>query len=140
MLCLCDLFHYLVELKHLTWVNDVSVWVISRTVSTIFFRLSAQAQISAQGLFFTVRGGMTSANVTEKLVKLPPRRSKKSEITYLSSCRVCKPALNSAISAVPLRSYCSYSPHDRTFDQLVIFSLARAQRCNNGQYSPIGKH
>ena len=52
----------------------------------------------------------------------PPIRSKKSKITYLSSCRVCKPALNSTISAVPSRSHCSYSPHDRTFDQLTIFS------------------
>ena len=37
----------------------------------------------------------------EKLVKLPPRKSKKSKITYLSTCCVCKPAMNSAISAVP---------------------------------------
>ena len=63
-----------------------------------------------------------------KLLKLPPRRSKKSEITYLSSCRVCKPALNSTISAVPLCSHCSYSPHDRTIDQLTIFSHAELLR------------
>ena len=60
----------------------------------------------------------------EKLVKLPPRRSKKSETTYLSSCRVCKPALNSAILAVPLCSRGSYLPHDRTIDQLTIFPHA----------------
>ena len=53
-------------------------------------------------------------------VKLPPGRSKKSKLTYLSSCCVCKPVLNSAISAVPARSRCSYSPHGRTIDQLAI--------------------
>ena len=34
-------------------------------------------------------------------------RSKKSKITHLFSCRVCKPALNSVISAVPSGSHCS---------------------------------
>ena len=75
-------------------------------------------------LFFTVRGGMASAIVIKKLVKLPPRRSKKHKVTYLSSCQACKPALNSAISAVPSRAHCSYSRHDhiltnkRSFDKL----------------------
>ena len=69
-------------------------------------------------LFFTVKGGMASAIVIKKLVKLPPRRSKKCKVTYLSSCRVCKSALNYAISAVPSRSH---SPHYRTFDQSMIF-------------------
>ena len=46
------------------------------------------------------------------------------QITYLSSCRRCKPVLNSAISAVPSRSHCSYSPHKRNIDQLTI---SRAQ-------------
>ena len=32
---------------------------------TVFLRLSAHAQISAQGLFFTVSGGTTSANVKQ---------------------------------------------------------------------------
>ena len=99
--------------------------VIYLLVITIFFRLGTHAQISAQGLFFTVRGWMTSTNVTKKLVKLPPRRSKKSKITYLSSCCVCKPALNSAISAVSSCSRCSYSPHGRTIDQLRDCSCKR---------------
>ena len=54
----------------------------------------------------------------------PPPRSNQNQITYLSSCCVCKPALNSAISAVPSRSHCSYSLHDRTIDQITIFSRA----------------
>ena len=92
--------------------------------NTLFFGSRAHARISAQDLFFMVRGGMASATVIKQLVKLSPRRSKKSEITYLSSCRVCKPALNSAISAVPSLSHYSYSPHDRSIDQLTIFSHA----------------
>ena len=63
----------------------------------------------------------------EKLVKLPPRRCKKSKIIYLSSCWVCKPTLNSAISAVPSCSHCPYSPHDRTIEQLTIFPHAGLQ-------------
>ena len=62
---------------------------------TVFFRLSAHDQLSAHPSFFTVRGGTASATVRKNLAKPSPRRSKKSEITYLSSCRVCKPALNS---------------------------------------------
>ena len=89
-----------------------------------YFRLSAHDQISAQDLYFTVRGGM---------VKLPPRRRKKSVITYLSSCRVCKPALNSAILAVPSCSHCSYSLHDRTIDQLTIFSHTALYRQTSKQ-------
>ena len=54
-------------------------------------------------------------------VKSPPRSNQN---TYISSCRVCKPALNFAISAVPSRSHCSYSPHDYTLDQLTIYSHA----------------
>ena len=89
-------------------------------LNTVFARLCAHTQISAQPLFFTVRVGTASANVMKNLVKLPPRRSMRSEITYLSSCRVCKPALNSTISAVTSRSHCSYSLHDRTIDQIKI--------------------
>ena len=55
---------------------------------TKFFRLSLNDRLSTQPLFFTVRGGTASKTVLKNLVKLPPRRSKKSEITYLSSCRV----------------------------------------------------
>ena len=45
------------------WATGRS-WLYS---STVFFRLRAHAQISAQGLFFTVRRGMTSVNVTKNL-------------------------------------------------------------------------
>ena len=44
----------------------------------VFARLSAHTQISAQPLFFTVRGGTASAKVLKGLVKLPPGRSMKS--------------------------------------------------------------
>ena len=77
-------------------------------IDTVFFRLSAHDELSAQRLFYTVRRGMASATVAKNLVKLPPRRIKKSEITDLSSCRVCKPALNSAISAL-LLSLCIFA-------------------------------
>ena len=63
--------------------------------------------------------GTSKRQRSSPYVKSPPRSNQN---TYISSCRVCKPALNSAISAVPSRSHCSYSPHDRTIDQLTIFS------------------
>ena len=74
-------------------------------------------------LFFAEIGGPASTNDRLLMLNLPPR-SNQNQITYLSSCLFCKPALNSAISAVPSCSHCSYSPHDRTIDQLTIFSRA----------------
>ena len=71
---------------------------------------------------------MASAIVIKKHVKLPPRRSKKRKVTYLSSCQVCKSALNSAISAVSSCSHCSYSPHYRIFSQSITFDKLRTSK------------
>ena len=87
---------------------------------TVFFQLSAHDRLSAHPLFFTVRGGTASATLMKNLTKPSPRRSKKSEITYLSSCRVCKPALKSAVCAVPSGFRCSYSSQDCNIDQSTI--------------------
>ena len=90
---------------------------------TVFARLRTRSRISASPPIFCRNWGTSKCQRPSPYVKSPPK-SNQDQITYLSSCRVCKPALNSAISAVPSRSHCSYSPHDRTIDQLTIFSHA----------------
>ena len=45
-----------------TSIKTVSL-LLATVIITVFFRLSAHAQISAQGLFFTVRGGMANTTV-----------------------------------------------------------------------------
>ena len=103
-------------------MDRVSAMLKSRSISTIFVRLSAHDRIGERAYFSRLEGnGQPICH--EKRVK-PPPRSKKSEITYLSSCYACKPALNSAILAVPSCSHCSYSLYGRTIDQLTIFSHA----------------
>ena len=97
-------------------------WYDTRLRHTIFAWLSARSQISTspppifRGNWWTNKHQRSSP-----YVKSPPRSN---QHTYLSSCRVCKPALNSAISAVPSRSHCPYLPHDCIIDQLTIFSCA----------------
>ena len=73
--------------------------------NTVLSRISARSRISAPPIF---RGnwGTSKRQRSSPYVKSPPRSNQN---TYLSSCRVCKPALNPAISAVPSRSHCSYS-------------------------------
>ena len=104
------------------WIQLRLPEYFSNLQCTVFARLSAQSRTPPPPpppLFFMVRGGMASAIVMKNF---PPIRSKKSKITYLSSCRVCKPALNSTISAVHSRSHCSYSLHDCTIYQLTTLS------------------
>ena len=69
-------------------------------------------------LFFMERGGR-EAHMIYSWCRSSPRRSKKKQITYLSSCHIWKPELSSALSVFPSRSRCSYSmpKHDCAIDQ-----------------------
>ena len=90
--------------------------------NTVFSWISARSRISAPlPPIFRGNWGTSKRQRSSPYVKSPPRSNK---IKYLSSCHVCKPVLNSAISAVLSHSHCSYSPLDRTIDQLTIFSRA----------------
>ena len=98
--------------------SDFLIWFIKRNQHVLNF---SHLRISAPPHIFRGNWGTGKHQRSSPYFKSSPRSNQN---TYLSSCHVCKPALNSVISAVPSRSHCSYSPHDCTIDQLTIFSRA----------------